>query len=491
MKSSMRTLKGRSETKISCGRLPHVVALSAFLLPFGASPCLAQSDLESLQKEIQQQRLQLEQQNRRLEELERMLREAKAGVAAPGDAAQAQSKTTPAEQEKKDLKGSARSSVLREPDDFYATLRDDSFLKSVPLFGSDWRFSFGGYVKLDVITDFDGTGDRFQFTTATIPVDGASNSPQPGGYTQVHAKESRFNFEVRRDIENAPLTKVFFEMDFWDESSYSPRFRHAYFQYGNLIVGQTWTTLSELRSLPFLIDFAYGDALYGGRTAQVRWQQPVNDRFSWAVALEDYDSGGIENPNALAGTARSWTPLLAARGTYDIGRALFTLGGSLAQLRWDGDSGVSDDQALQWALVFGTRIYLDRNRRHYFGLDASFGDGTARNIISLAEGSVPGAVLGPDGSLHTLYAWSVAPALHFQLTKNISANLAYAWSHVESSSLRMPDEMEGGGAAHVNLIYDLTDRLRFGGEYMIGTRENVNGADGQAQRIQFMSMYSF
>jgi hypothetical protein len=222
MKSTMRTLKGRSETKIGCGRLPHVAALSAFLLPFGASPCLAQSDLESLQKEIQQQRLQLEQQNRRLEELERMLREAKAGVAAPGDAAQAQSKTTPAEQEKKDLKGSARSSVLREPDDLYATLRDDSFLKSVPLFGSDWRFSFGGYVKLDVITDFDGTGDRFQFTTATIPVDGASNSPQPGGYTQVHAKESRFNFEVRRDIENAPLTKVFFEMDFFNENSYSP-----------------------------------------------------------------------------------------------------------------------------------------------------------------------------------------------------------------------------------------------------------------------------
>ena len=487
----MMALKGRSETRIGCGCLPQVAALSAFLLPFGASPCLAQSDLESLQKEIQQQRLQLEQQNRRLEELEHMLREAKASAAAPGDAAEAQSKTTLAEEEQNDLKRSARSSVLREPGNPYEKLSDDNFPKSVPLFGSDWRFSFGGYVKLDVITDFDGTGDHYQFTTATIPVEGASNSPQPGGYTQVHARESRFNLELRNTSENAPFTKVFFEMDFFDESSYSARLRHAYFQYGNLIAGQTWTTLTEMRSLPFLIDFAYGDALYGGRAAQVRWQKRVNDRFSWAVALEDYDNGAIENPGTLAGTARSWTPLLAARGTYDIGRALFTLGGSLAQLRWDGDNGVSDAQALQWAVVFATRFYLDSHRRHYFGLNSSFGEGSAANIISLAEGSVPGAVLGSDGSLDTLYAWNVAPALHFQLTQRLSSNLAYAWSHVESSSLRMPDEMEGGGAGHVNLVYDLTERLRFGAEYMIGTRQNVNGAEGHAQRMQFMAMYSF
>jgi hypothetical protein len=81
--------------------------------------------------------------------------------------------------------------------------------------------------------------------------------------------------------------------------------------------------------------------------------------------------------------------------------------------------------------------------------------------------------------------------LHFQLTKKLSANLAYAWAQVESSSLRMPDNMQGGRSGHVNLVYDLTERFRVGAEYMIGTLENVNEARGQAQRIQFTSMYSF
>ena len=507
---------------MNCDRLTSIASLSAVLLSFGASPCLAQSDFKSIEKEIQEQRRQLEKQSRRLEELERMLREAKAGAAgpghdskaqtpklaeeekksptgstdasalraAPGDDSKGQSKPKLAEEKKKDLERSASSTVLPEAGSRYEALNDVNFPASTPLFGSDWRFSFGGYVKLDFITDFSGTGDKYQFTTATIPVPGALNSPPPGGYTKVHMKETRFAFDLRKPKENDPFTRVFFEFDFFDESSDSLRLRHAYFQYGNLVAGQTWTTLSELRSLPFLVDFSYGDALYGGRAALVRWQQRVNDRFDWAVGLEDFNLA-IENPYALSGTARSWTPLLAARATYDIGRALFTLGGSLAQVRWNGDMGVANSQALQWALVFGTRIYLDRDRRSYFGLDSSYGNGTAPNIISLAEGNVPSGVLGPDGRLYILHAWNFAPAFHVQLTDKLSTNLAYAMAQVESSSLRAPDDMKGDTAWHFTLIYDLTKEFRLGGEYMFGTRENENGATGRANRMQFMMMYTF
>jgi hypothetical protein len=153
--------------------------------------------------------------------------------------------------------------------------------------------------------------------------------------------------------------------------------------------------------------------------------------------------------------------------------------------------GVADARALQWALVFGTRIYLDRDRRSYFGLDSSYGNGTAANIISLAEGNVPSGVLGPDGRLSILHAWNIAPAFHVQLTGKLSTNLAYALAQVESSSLRARDDMKGDTAWHVNLIYDVTETLRVGGEYMYGTRENQDGAKGIANRMQFMIMYTF
>mgnify|MGYP000188650307 CR=1 FL=1 len=70
--------------------------------------------------------------------------------------------------------------------------RDQDFLKSVPLFGSNWRFSFGGYAKIDLIHDFSVIGDEQQFVLATIPVDG---NPQPASYTSIQLAETRFNFD--------------------------------------------------------------------------------------------------------------------------------------------------------------------------------------------------------------------------------------------------------------------------------------------------------
>jgi hypothetical protein len=51
--------------------------------------------------------------------------------------------------------------------------------------------------------------------------------------------------------------------------------------------------------------------------------------------------------------------------------------------------------------------------------------------------------------------------------------------------------MKEGSQWHANLIYDITEQFRVGGEYMYGIRENVNGAKGGANRMQFMLMYSF
>jgi len=116
---------------------------------------------------------------------------------------------------------------VSEREELYGSFSDNGFAKSVPMFGSDWRLSFGGYVKLDVLHDFDGTGDKYQFITPTIPVEGAPG-PEEGSYTTIHARESRYNFEVRNAREGLPFNKAFLEMDFYDESNTAPRLRHAY-----------------------------------------------------------------------------------------------------------------------------------------------------------------------------------------------------------------------------------------------------------------------
>ncbi len=369
-------------------------------------------------------------------------------------------------------------------------LTDPGFLKSVPLFGSRYRFSFGGYVKVDLLHDFSGTGDKQQFTLGTIPVDG---SPPPGSYYNLQAAETRFNFEVRDTSSCAPHNRVFLEFDFFDETSpLSLRLRHAFFEYGNLLAGQTWTTLTEMRQLPFILDFAAGDAIYGGRTPQVRWQADVNKRLSWAVALEKFNDGAIFNAAGATGTARSNLPKLAGRVTREFSRSVVTVGAFVSQNRWDGTGSTPDKHTLGWGVVTGGRVYLGRGRRHWLGFGASYTDGGVQNIISLAEASTPNAVLGPDGMLRGVRAWNAQIGLQVHWTGRWSSNFSFAYAQLDGVPLGTPDDvMRVGHASHINLIYSVTERLRVGVEYMHGFQELVQRSSGTADRVQGSIIFDF
>jgi hypothetical protein len=371
---------------------------------------------------------------------------------------------------------------------YYGPYSDVGFAKSVPLFGSDWRFSFGGYAKLDVISDFSGTGDEFSFVTPTIPVNGV---PQEGAYSKIHARETRFSFEVRNARDGLPFNTAVIEMDFFDEANTAPRLRHAYFRWGNLVAGQTWTTLTQLDMLPFLLDFAYGDALYGGRQALIRWEKKGSDRFSWAVALEDWSADALENDFDVAGIARYTVPLVALRTSYKWAGGNGFVGGSVSQLRWDGAEGVPDDTALAWALVTAWRLNLGSGSKSYMGLGGSYGDGAGSNTVSLIEGGAANAVLQPDGTLDTMKFWSAQASLHYEFSEEWSTNLSLAWAALDPVPLRDPDALKASGAVHVNVIRHFAPEFLVGIEFMTGRRVNTDDADGRAERLQLSAMYSF
>ncbi len=374
-------------------------------------------------------------------------------------------------------------------EELYGPFSDVGFLKSVPLFGSDWRFSFGGYVKLDVLTDFAGTGDEFQFVTPTIPVNG---TPPPGSYSNIHAKETRFSFEMRNTREGIPFNKAFIEMDFFDETSTAPRLRHAYFQWGNFLAGQTWATLTAIDMLPFLLDFAYGDALYAGRQALVRWEQHKPEgKISWAVALEDWDADSVSNPFDLPGEARYTVPLIAVRGAYKWKRGNGFVGGSVSQLRWDGTGAVPDDTVPAWSLVTAWRVYIDSDRQSYFGFGGAIGDGSGGNTVNLSEGGNANAVLRPDGTLDPIPYWTAQVALHYEFSSKWSTNANVAWGVLDPVPFRGPSELKASGSAHLNLIRHIAPEFLVGAEVMYGERVNTDDADGTATRIQFSAMFSF
>jgi hypothetical protein len=166
-------------------------------------------------------------------------------------------------------------------------LLDESFPNSIPIFGSKARIAFPGYVKIDYIQDFDGGYDRFQYEIQNVPISG-DGRPEQSGYMNMHARESRFGVDIRSVTESGMPLKVFFEMDFYNLDrgpfNQAARLRHFYGVVGRLLVGRTWGTQSDLFAVPITIDFAAGDALTGTRRAQVRFEDRIGLKMSYAVA---------------------------------------------------------------------------------------------------------------------------------------------------------------------------------------------------------------
>ncbi len=190
----------------------------------------------------------------------------------------------------------------------------DPFEHSWSLHGTRARMAIRGYVKIDYIQDFNGAYDRFQLVVAGVPVPG-DGRPDQAGYMNMFARESRISFDIRSFTEDDTPLQVFMEIDFWNLADTpfftAPRLRHFYGVFGRLLAGRTWGTLTDVYSLASTIDFAVGDAISGSRRPQVRFEQPLNDEFRAAVALEMLEFPDIDNVDDQAGEASMQLP---ARG---------------------------------------------------------------------------------------------------------------------------------------------------------------------------------
>ena len=141
----------------------------------------------------------------------------------------------------------------------------------------------GGYVKANLIHDFDPIGSKDQFNTTTIPVDAV-----PRQNTRFHARQSQLNFDASWNSPRGPV-RFYIEGDFFSPNN-AYRLRHAYGEVKNLLVGQTWTTFTSREALSATLDIDGAVPSVNRRQAQVRWTESIfTDELTVAVAIENPD----------------------------------------------------------------------------------------------------------------------------------------------------------------------------------------------------------
>lgn len=387
--------------------------------------------------------------------------------------------STPPEAEATDLASTQREDPMR-------LFAENGFPKSVPLFGSKFRFGIGGYIKLDALYDLRGNADRSAFSLSGIPPDEEPSR----GYLSVQARESRFNVDVRYFGDGAPENQAYLEIDFFTAQAgfAPPRLRHAYLRWGAFLAGQTWSLLTDLRPLPFIIDFAFADSVSAKRTPQIRYQKAIHELLVLRVGLEMPETSGVDNPSALPGAISPRLPRAAAGLSLETDRGFVSLALSGTEIRWQFDT--DGPSVFAWAAALNSTYYLDSARRGKLGLHALLGQGSAETV-GVFTGQNANAMLRADGSLATIPTYHLMLSYGQRWTPRFSYNAAFAIDAIAPPEGRRDDRLAIGWSFHTNVIWHIAEPLQTGIEYMAGGRKNSDGSTGQDERLQGMVMYRF
>jgi outer membrane DcaP-like protein len=350
----------------------------------------------------------------------------------------------------------------------------EDFARGLVISGDRVAMKVGGYVKADMIYDFNAIESTDLFDTTTIPTSGPQRTN-----TRFHVRQSRLNFDLRWPTDLGPV-RAFVEADFFGEGDHW-RLRHAYGEVGELIVGQTWTTFTDEASLPTTLDNEGSVSSVNRRQAQVRWERSiVPDFLSVAVSLED-SSTIIEVPDAITGDPRTPTPDLVGRVRLTREWGQFQMAGLSRQLGFQPTGGeVLTSNA--WGFNFTGVMEPTCNDKVYYQILFGEGIGSYKGLPDVAPVSSHRSEILP------VFAWMVG-CTH-QWSERWSSNFTYSESRLDNTSSQAGDDLHENTYIALNLIWQPVERFYWGVEYLFGTREDVDGARGEANRLQMSVIFA-
>jgi hypothetical protein len=332
-------------------------------------------------------------------------------------------------------------------------------------------FTFGGYVKTDMIHDFDAIGSPDFFDVSTIPTDDSKSEA-----TRFNAKETRIKLDVKYPEKGL---RAYFEGDFYGSGS-SLRIRHAYVEYKGFLAGQTWSNFMDENIIPSTLDFEKPAAYAFARHGMIRYKHAINDNMYFGIALEEsnatgqapQDPGQFENP----------LPDLTARFRVTEKWGHVQLSAFLASIRYRFDAGNKEDITLYGANLSGQFNLFKKDKIIY---QAVYGPGIGRYRGGQS------VALDQNGNLETLTDLGLTFGYEHYWNDKLSSLVVYNYGLVDNTDGQPGSALESTNYFAANVIYNIMKGTFVGVEYLRGNRADFNGADGTANRLQLSVRYSF
>lgn len=339
---------------------------------------------------------------------------------------------------------------------------------------TDARLTVGGYVKFDLIHDFNPIGNVSYFDVSKIPTTGAK-----GVNTHLQANETRLFIDVRHPSKLGEL-RAYTEGDFYGSSG-TFRLRHAYVEIGGkLLAGQTWSVFMDENIIPATLDFEKPVAYAFERHPIIRWKQPINNDAYVAIGLEE-PSINIEAPS-IPGTFESPIPDITARARITKKWGHAQLSAFFAMTNFRPSAGEVSSSSFFGGNLSGQFNFLEKDKITY---QIVTGPGVARYRGSKY------AVADTSGDIKALYGTGLTVGIFHYWSTAFSSNLVVNFGLEDPVPEQAGSDIENVGYGAVNLVWHLTDFAFAGVEYLYGFRNDIDGSSGSANRIQFSVQVNF
>ncbi|MBQ4830989.1 porin [Alteromonas sp. MMG017] len=358
----------------------------------------------------------------------------------------------------------------------------------------DTSVKFTGYIKADAMvsnysegTLGSGSIGRDFYIPSLTPVSGGDEGTQ----FDAHIRQSRFRFSTNTPTAEGDEIKGVLELDFivtsgGDErisNSYTPRVRHAYIQYKEWLVGQTWTTFMDVGSLPESLDFiGTTDGITFGRQVMVRY---TNGGLQ--LALENPET--TVTPNGGGGRIvadDNAVPDFVAAYTAKQDWGYVKIAGLVRQLSYDDGSGIDADETSYGVALSGKyKLSSGDDIRFMVNTGQGMGRYTALNAAN-------GAVITADGDLEAIDSTGYAIAYRHLWNDKMRSSFMFSALDIDNdTALTGLSVTESSYSARANLLYSPTKALTFGAEYAFAHREIEEGLEGDMNRLQVSAKYAF
>lgn len=332
----------------------------------------------------------------------------------------------------------------------------------------------GGYVKFDLIHDFNPIGSPDYFDVSKIPTNGVD-----GVSTHLNAKETRIFIDTKTATSIGEI-RTYIEGDFYGSGG-AFRLRHAFVEINDkLLAGQWWSNFMDESMIPATLDFEKPGAYVFARHAMFRFKQKLSDDAYLAIAVEE-PSTNAQAPAQL-GTFESPLPDLTARYRITKKWGHVQASGFLAKLQYRFNAGGTESVSLYGLNLSGRLNFLEHD---YFIFQGVYGPGSGRMRGGISAG------LDSDGNLEALTDMGFTLGVQHAWIPTVTSLVTYNHGINDNTEGQAGSSLYMTNYLAANLIWHFTDRALAGIEYLHGTREDKDGDNGDANRLQFSVKYTF